>query len=675
MDITKFFTKSENNVQQTPKQIMKAHFGTMLENKIITMSEYEYCMEYIDNEMTLKNGQKFDTIALKCPKCNQVNEIINLHNIERLVLQMKMERENIIYFTDERMTAIRQIFETLYQNKLSIYGIYGYAGTGKTTLMIEIVQFLLVHGLIKSVIFSAPTHKALNVMKTNFNKIIHNLVKNLGINDRGILDDNLMELLSHNIQIEFDTIHKLLGYSIEFTTNGDKIFTKSKQKAKTKHALTNYDLIIIDECSMIPLYMISELFSNIRNHRIHNENNMPKIIFTGDPAQLPPVNEKSSSIFIRTKNDITYSDYVNAMTYEHSSLITPLTTKNDYNKLIDEIMTMQTITLKQIFRNTHTNVLGICNELRTWVIDENTTPKLGIYAGNGVSLYKCKTSSKIDTPWFRKCIELFREGIQSNIILTWTNKSSDKYNNAMRQILLNKKNVGTFEIGDVLLLNDFYCFDDFNNGKTTINDDENRFYTSEQIKIVNLCVTTLNINKLEPNISSRIHTLSASPDIIKKFNTTVRKINNDTQHIFTVWKLTVIRLMDNNCIANHDNKEYIMHVIHEKSFDELENNNQMIMSIIRKLANSYTASHSDHMKTIDKYILKPLWKYFNKNFVSQFANVIFGYSITTHKAQGSTFNNVFVDASDILQNDNLSESKRCIYTSHTRCANELHIII
>ena len=115
-------------------------------------------------------------------------------------------------------------------------------------------------------------------------------------------------------------------------------------------------------------------------------------------------------------------------------------------------------------------------------------------------------------------------------------------------------------------------------------------------------------------------------------------------------------------------------MIHEKSREQLDSDSSNIVKIIQMLLKSYQTSHSGQISTIERFIMKPLWKYWNDNFVAQFANVIFGYSVTTHKAQGSTFNNVFIDADDILQNTNDNEAKRCIYTSHTRCSNEIHIL-
>ena len=78
---------------------------------------------------------------------------------------------------------------------------------------------------------------------------------------------------------------------------------------------------------------------------------------------------------------------------------------------------------------------------------------------------------------------------------------------------------------------------------------------------------------------------------------------------------------------------------------------------------------------MEHYILKQLWKEWNKIFNEPFANTNIGCSISCHKSQSSTYFNVFVDADDILNNPNTDEAKRCIYTALTRASNEIHILI
>ena len=68
---------------------------------------------------------------------------------------------------------------------------------------------------------------------------------------------------------------------------------------REKSNISKYDIVIIDECSMIPSRIVNDIFDEIRKSK-----SMTKTIFIGDPAQLPPVNETNSIIFSNNKDCI-----------------------------------------------------------------------------------------------------------------------------------------------------------------------------------------------------------------------------------------------------------------------------------------------------------------------------------------------------------------------------------
>lgn len=61
------------------------------------------------------------------------------------------------------------------------------------------------------------------------------------------------------------------------------------------------------------------------------------------------------------------------------------------------------------------------------------------------------------------------------------------------------------------------------------------------------------------------------------------------------------------------------------------------------------------------------------DFAKLFADVAYNYAVTAHKAQGSTYNNVFVIEEDINQNRNVVERNRIKYTAYTRASQKLFI--
>jgi len=62
------------------------------------------------------------------------------------------------------------------------------------------------------------------------------------------------------------------------------------------------------------------------------------------------------------------------------------------------------------------------------------------------------------------------------------------------------------------------------------------------------------------------------------------------------------------------------------------------------------------------------------DFLRNFADVNFGYCITAHKSQGSTYNTSFVLEDDIDQNYNVVERNRIKYTAYTRSSKKVYVL-
>lgn len=67
-----------------------------------------------------------------------------------------------------------------------------------------------------------------------------------------------------------------------------------------------------------------------------------------------------------------------------------------------------------------------------------------------------------------------------------------------------------------------------------------------------------------------------------------------------------------------------------------------------------------------------LWKKFWEH-QELFHQIKYGYALTAHRAQGSTYETVFVDYGDILFNRNRAEAFRCLYTAVTRPTTRLYL--
>jgi ribonuclease HIII len=130
---------------------------------------------------------------------------------------------------------------------------------------------------------------------------------------------------------------------------------------------------------------------------------------------------------------------------------------------------------------------------------------------------------------------------------------------------------------------------------------------------------------------------------------------------------------------------YEVLVIHEKS--EIEYNKLMeffeeqmiklknkVYNMIQELKNVDNMTKCDYQGIVDKKINK-IWSLWQTNVIDKFAQLNYGYAITVHKSQGSTFRNVFVDISDIFDNQNKKETLKCLYTAITRSSETLELLI
>jgi hypothetical protein len=129
--------------------------------------------------------------------------------------------------------------------------LQGYAGVGKTYIVSQWMMRVLEDEPGVRICVAAPTHKALDVLRGKC----------------GHLD------------VEFKTVASLLGQHISRNEDGELVKGEVPRD-------WSYDIYMIDEASMITREQCEKL-----------EAKGWKIVYVGDPAQLPPVGESSSPAF------------------------------------------------------------------------------------------------------------------------------------------------------------------------------------------------------------------------------------------------------------------------------------------------------------------------------------------------------------------------------------------
>lgn len=149
--------------------------------------------------------------------------------------------------------ALSSISAWLRCGEPQVFRLFGYAGTGKTTLAKQIAN-----GLNGEVIFAAYTGKAASVMRA-----------------RGCAGA--------------DTLHSLLYRPVEEIDAEGRLQTRF---VLNRHGpVANADLIIVDECSMVDERLGRDLLSFGK-----------PVLALGDPFQLPPID--GTGFFVTRKPDI-----------------------------------------------------------------------------------------------------------------------------------------------------------------------------------------------------------------------------------------------------------------------------------------------------------------------------------------------------------------------------------
>jgi len=170
--------------------------------------------------------------------------------------QLRLTTGKIITFNPEQFDGLKKINHWL-RNGNTFFTLAGYAGTGKSTIIKKILDEYRY-----GVVVSAPTHKAKKVV----------------INTTGKEGKTLHSLLGLRPDVDLDN----------FNPNNPKFNPIAIPR------IADYNFVIIDEASMInqELYnLITEKTKGIRT----------KVLFMGDPAQIPPVGEKASVVFTQDR--------------------------------------------------------------------------------------------------------------------------------------------------------------------------------------------------------------------------------------------------------------------------------------------------------------------------------------------------------------------------------------
>src|SRR4029079_11760841 len=144
--------------------------------------------------------------------------------------QIDINKIKQLAINEDQTLALEHLSNFLKSNG-KYFGLYGYAGTGKTTLISKLINYLSESNILTRFNITAPTNKAVNVLQNKLN----------------------------NNNMIYCSTQKLLNYYCKFNEDGERIFEVGRQNNDIK-----YELIIIDECSMVSQLMLFQIFNKFK---------------------------------------------------------------------------------------------------------------------------------------------------------------------------------------------------------------------------------------------------------------------------------------------------------------------------------------------------------------------------------------------------------------------------
>jgi hypothetical protein len=580
----------------------------------------------------------------------------------------------MLLLNSQQQEALVKIDAFISSKKEKMHLLEGFAGTGKTTVITQL--FSSRKFFKKDIVFAATTNKAVSVLQNMFgNKYEH---------------------------VEFKTIHKLCKIKRRITDDGNIEFNLNESPEmfkKNKKTIFNYDIIIIDECSMISQKILALLVGY--SSRIRG-----KIIFVGDRYQLPPVNENISEVF---KLPISVSK------------------------------------LSKVVR---------CNDS---VVEFGTRIRNSIDKGENISTKGCKSDKfktfKNSSLWLQNFIDTFDRD-RNNVLVAYTNSRCHEINHFIREKIYGENAKQEYLVDELIVFNSYYSEKTFELSALNINvqddtyqvtppedtaqiDDEHEnkavFYTSHKARIkeckqIKLRLPSFPLQSLfnlstKLDLKYKIHKPesfdpdSDCPICFEKIKDK-ESIETDCGHIFCekcikIWieqnnqcpycRMTIVE-KENRVVFKDDPElgdlintfqkittdvDFKVWKIYVDSpsmagtiYSPIKSEKGRFDTLITKLKETIHKIKKHIIVNAEKkkysakqvFVIQRLWEYFYYSYMDIFADISYGYCITVHKSQGSTFDDVFIDSKNIMSFKN-KDTLNCLYTAVTRSSKAVKVLV
>lgn len=448
--------------------------------------------------------------------------------------------------------AILNFIKTADASKGEYFTLTGKAGTGKTTLIQEVIREIAKDNPYQRFVVSALAHKAVQVIYGKTKK--------------------------SSKFVSASTVASLLGMKLDQETG---LFKSAGKNAKIK--LKRDSILFVDEASMLNEQNIKLLM----DAAIRTDS---KVIFLGDPGQLPP---------IRTGDLVKYgtdslSPVFKTQKDEYSAGLTERVRQGEGSPILD-------------YADTFWNYSTTEGQTDRRVDDEDMSR-----VENAQGSIEFINEQQVD-----KIVPLFKQAVETNNpslvkIVAYHNNAVRQWNQDIRRKVYGDEYSPNPLPGDILMMTNTY-------NDPASDDAKPLLFNSEDISVIS------------------------------------------TGPIRTVYR---VQLMDAT-IKDPRGKIITVPLIipTEENMAEFNNNKRLLWNEAQKYKNT---DRGKYKRALDMY-----WSY-----GTEWAHVEYGYAITSHKSQGSTYDVSIVDSADINSNGFMSDisKARSIYTAITRARNSAVIL-
>lgn len=417
---------------------------------------------------------------------------------------------------------------------------------------------------------------------------------------------------------KYGTLHSFLRLEAQYTPTGRLFF---EQPAGAPRPFEKYDVVFIDETSMVNSAMF---------HRLKEAAQQTLVVLTGDMYQIPPIGETVSEVF-------TYSGYLAEFTLKEN-------------------------------KRTDSDYIGKCLVSFRDAVD----------SGKVVRVDSNPISSFEDSFFTR-----------DSIILTFTNRAKDRYNNLMHKTKyahLNTPRLEKLYPGERIVVNSCRRSIAANDGMllgnvvSGVSDEDGYFpYVSGLLNMLHRLISKaeplsrpnrdyhscdeLTVQKVKEFTFSLPYFTCAHIDSPKGCGECKLPVKRKTEETVTMYLLT-----DNYGLVwgfnqTVDGQQSVKEVMDYLKLYCIEQCRRVKAS--RKLL-------PPHVSKGDVY--NAYWGYYYELYNILNNGIDLGYALTTHKSQGSQWENVYVNLTNIRRCPDKDTSRRLAYTAVSRARKTLEFI-